>query len=766
MKIASGHPRLWIAPGQLAEFRRAAAGYRRPYRDLLLKFLEPMITDVATVRRVMHENPDHFALALGQAWQITRDERYPRAALWLLEGLWTYPTETRHDYDVWGVTAETAALLYDWMHDYWTATGNLERVAGGTAFCARQALDYFLDLYIVDDWHNYGLGLQAGALAGALALGHEFPAIESGVRLRTMHAIHFTGFPYARTRLQDIYPTPATRMCLDEHFRSFNNAGFYGHQEATGGYHHVDSYEFVKMAEYWTSALQQAAGKKTRLIWPDVEQVGEALLQFQRPDLCNVAWGDSRPYPGRLSGIPIMLYHLNKRRPGSSHPVFAEYLRAFGRPRHLSRATHALLCATPEIVRAHFHGASPASLKPIDRSAFEAWPASTWLNPLAVLRSGWDKDATYVTFRVGRHGGGHNHFDHNSFTIFRGGPLAVDSGWVDYTHRSRTEYSIRSLAHNTLLVRNPREKYWIGRHAVPTQNDGGQRLATYSYTPPNADTGNPHAILTEERRARFHDEFDMGTLLTHDFQERFDYLAGDATRAYTYPWSGLGSNPSRRVEEYVRQLVFLKPDLIVIFDRVESSRADFEKIWLLHTQGDPVAFTKKGRLKPRPGVHSLPAGATVQTEYQHGRLTLWPLLPAAQSLRAIGGVGYETWIEHPAPPDPAGGVNFEPPGASHEAGRWRIELRPRVQEKRQCFLTVLHAGLQREAPARNRFNFAVRETGSAVELTIRDANHTVPTKPTALRFSKRRAVEFSLAQPGHSATFRDPAPQRVPKRRK
>ena len=129
-------------------------------------------------------------------------------------------------------------------------------------------------------------------------------------------------------------------------------------------------------------------------------------------------------------------------------------------------------------------------------------------------------------------------------------------------------------------------------------NDGGQRLVTYSYAPPNPTTGAPHAVLTEERRARLSDEFDMGRTLSFHAGDIHDYVAADVTRAYTYPWSGLGDNPSRRVEEWVRQIVFIKPDLVIVFDRVEASDAMFPKTWMLHTEGKPTFWSRGKKVSP------------------------------------------------------------------------------------------------------------------------------------------------------------------------
>jgi len=751
LELVKGHPRLWISPSQLPEFRRQAGGYRKRWRDDLLKKLEPSIASPAAVRAKVMAYPDYFALALGQAWRITGEKRYSRAARWLYEGFGEYGVYNAAGYDTWGITAETGALLYDWFHDYWTSTGEAEHVAQLVAFASRRALDDLLRLYIVDDWHNYSLGLQAGVTAGALALGTDHPRVENGALLKTLHQLHFTGYSYDGWRLQDAYRVPPTRMCLDAALRSGGGIGFATHAEASGAYHSVDAWDLVKMAEYWTSALTPKA-RGGDIVWPEFARAGEAMLAFLRPDMQNMVWGDATPYSGpRHTRIANTLYHLQARTP---NPTFAEFLNATGHSADGPYPLHALLCAQPGAA------AEPAP-REFDRSVFEAWPTAAFLDPVSVLRSGWDADATFITFRCGRHGGWHNHLDHNSFTIYRGGPLALDSGGIEYTSTHRPEYAMRTLAHNAILVRNPREKHWNGRLAKPTQNDGGQRLVTLSHMPPNPDTGGPHAILTEERRAKLGDEFEMGRMLAFEPGEQFDYLAGDATRAYTYPWSGLGTNPSRRVEEAVRQLVFLKPDLVVVFDRIEATRPEFEKTWLLHTQGDPVAFAGAKRLKPKPGVRALPSNACVEAECERGRLTAWPLWPKARTVRAIGGKGYECFVEHAVEPGAKRGFNYPAPANQEETGRWRIEVQPKKAARRDCFLTVLHAGLKRHTPARKQYTFEVRETEALLEVHIYQAKRAQPLAVLGFRTQGAVRLEYRLAQ--GDGVFEAPPPERVPK---
>jgi len=736
LALTPGHPRLYLTAPELPRFRLLARTTRRRYRDDLLGRLEPLLVSEAALRDKIGFMPEHLALAIGEAWRITGDSRYGLAGRWLLNSLEFTAHNHSTGYDTWGVVAEAAAILYDWLHDYWQATQFEEQAARVALYCARRALDESLRVFIVDDWHNYSLGLQAGALAGALAVGYDHPRLEDGTLLRTMHAFHFTGLPSQETFLQDAFHMPKTVRCLEATLRSGNGSGFAAHLEASGPYHTVDSWELIKFAEWWTSALRPAT-RKNALVWPEVALTGESILHFNRPDGINFGWGDTILQGAHTRQANVLL-HLQARSP---RPHFASWL-----------AQHSDVAREPYPIQLLLRAEAPA------RGSQRVDPpvTSVHYDPLTIMRSSWRPDATMVTFRCGRHAGGHNHFDHNSFTIFRKGALAVDSGPLSYTSPLRTEYQIRTIAHNAILVRDPTEPHWLGKYALPTTNDGGQRLATVSYAPPNALTGGPHPVMTDERARRLADEFDMGHTITFVPGKSLDYVAGDATRAYTYPWSGLGDNPSRRVEEAVRQLVFLKPDLVVVFDRVEATRKSYEKTWLLHTMRAPRGA---GRLKP--GVHTLPTKGPYSFAQDGGRLTVWPMLPEARRVRVIGGAGFEHWLEHSA----EGGSRNYPGPSQRDTGAWRLEITPQTAALRDCFLTVLHAGLARDRTAAKRFRSAVQHDGDHVVLTIERKRGRAWSLCATLRLRSSGPVTIDYDVDGERGQHHAPAPVRVPRAR-
>ncbi|MBN1810143.1 MAG: heparinase II/III family protein [Planctomycetes bacterium] len=742
IRVVPGHPRLWIAPAGLQAFlwrsRKEGLSCRRRLLANLDAFLDSAGTRAAFSSRVTAPagwDVQGLALALGLAWRMTRDARYSAAARWLLEDLELWE-DNNHNYDSWGCTAEAAACLYDWFHDHWSAAGRDGEVAEFTALCGHRAADDLLHRYILDDWHNYSLGLQAGILAAGVALGRDHPRIEDGSLLDTMAAWHFSGYRDTSVRMQDCHAQPPAQRSLDAGLRLDDGAGFACLQEATGAYHAIDTWEIVKMAEFWTHGTT-ASAETGGCVWPELSLAAEAVMQSFRPDGRTAPLGDGGPHG--LWGMPLRVFRvLNSRRPD---PAVAWFVRRYGGRVAERLPVFALLYGTPESA----HPRPPA--------------LSAHVGPLACMRSGWGSGAVMVTFRCGRHGGWHNHLDHNSFSVFCGGPLAVDSGGGHYDTPHRPNYGSRTIAHNAILVRDPAEKSWPGRYGEAVANDGGQRLVTLSHNPPNKSTGGPHAPLSADRMASFRDEYLMGSMLAFESRGEFDYAAGDATSAYTYPWSGLGDNPSRRVEEAVRQVIFIRPGLIVIFDRVEATRSSYPKTWLLHSIGRPSWKTAGRRRVPKPGINVCPASGPFEIEHGKGRLTVWPLLPEKRKVRAVGGKGFEWWVEGAPDSDASGGRNYPPSHGGAETGEWRFEITPARPAARDLFLTVLHAGLRLHPRARDRFAFDVNSVAGETVLAV-----TGPwrrAKPVEIRFREEGPVTVRVTGCADAFFHSAPAPARI-----
>lgn len=138
----------------------------------------------------------------------------------------------------------------------------------------------------------------------------------------------------------------------------------------------------------------------------------------------------------------------------------------------------------------------------------------------------------------------------------------------------------------------------------------------------------------------------------------FIYAAGDGTANYA----------AAKCKEAVRQYVFLKPDIFVIYDRVTTVSPDQKQEFLLHTTNEPVEIAD--------GIWQADAGK--------GRLFMQQLLPRKAQVNKVGGPGREFW---------ASGQNWplEPNLQYLYAGNWRLETAPGEPTDKVRFCHVLQA---------------------------------------------------------------------------
>jgi heparin/heparan-sulfate lyase len=262
------------------------------------------------------------------------------------------------------------------------------------------------------------------------------------------------------------------------------------------------------------------------------------------------------------------------------------------------------------------------------------------------MRSGQEDDDTYALFTVGGCTDGmlaHRHYDQNTFTIFRSGFLAIDSGSRPEPGNHLFQYYGRSVAHNAVLIRMDGEvppRYWgdpaPGESAVPA-NDGGMCSLTGAVVRAFATT------------------------------PEYTYIAGDATACYIPAKCRLAT----------RQFLHIQPDMFVVFDRVSAVKPEFRKAWLLHTVREPTVM-----------------GSTFTAEHGEGRLFCRTLLPTNAVLEKIGGPGKEFWSDGRNWPLPAAAAGQSPPPLPQTElmGGWRIEVAPAVTQADDCFLHWIEVG--------------------------------------------------------------------------
>ncbi|MBU1878166.1 MAG: heparinase II/III-family protein, partial [Chloroflexi bacterium] len=330
--------------------------------------------------------------------------------------------------------------------------------------------------------------------------------------------------------------------------------------------------------------------------------------------------------------------------------------------------------------------ALPTNLDPfLPAAAFDTLPTAALFGRdtigYAALRAGWSDDAAVILYRAGDWFTGHQHLDQGHFEIWRSGPLAVDSGvYADWGTEHRESYYIRTVAHNSLLVRQPGETFAYGYSAGNT-NDGGQRVQTYTGCAQCIQSVNEY-----ESNIGAGKHYEAGDITAFIHAGDYDYVASDLTPAYNSTAYTTGSN-TPKVALVQRELAYLRPNVLLVFDRVRATDAAYEKAWLLHAPAKPQTAAEtvvqgtasNGIITSSDDVFRVDSGSG-------GRLFAQTLLPASHTIRKIGGTDYRYWSDGA---NRAGGAAAYETGYA-EPGLWRVEVVPSTPQADDRFLHVLY----------------------------------------------------------------------------
>jgi hypothetical protein len=299
---------------------------------------------------------------------------------------------------------------------------------------------------------------------------------------------------------------------------------------------------------------------------------------------------------------------------------------------------------------------------------------------MVVARSDWSPDATYLTFKAGDNYWSHTHLDQGAFTLYKGGGLALDSGFYGpkYGSDHHMNYAYQSIAHNLVTVTDPDDTAVAsGTTLRAIANDGGQRRIGSGWGIESAPLDLGEWL---DKREIYHTGVMQRCFEGHDSV----VAIADLTPAYTNAQSGAGefSHRTRRVERMWRTVVYDRlADVVIVRDVVRASRPEFRKRWLLHTQHEPSIRGNRFAVRVPPEPARQTRGGTLRGEV---------LLPARPAFNVVGGPGFEFWVD---------GKNYDEDGTLDqaiarkgqptEAGAWRIELSPSVPASEDEFLVVL-----------------------------------------------------------------------------
>lgn len=286
-----------------------------------------------------------------------------------------------------------------------------------------------------------------------------------------------------------------------------------------------------------------------------------------------------------------------------------------------------------------------------------------------VARTGWDEgmasNTVVAEMKISEyHFSNHQHLDAGTFQLYYKGPLAIESGIYEgtkggYGSNHFKHYYQRTIAHNSILVYDPDEKFMWGKNEL--SNDGGQQ-----YPERNGNATNLEELLEKD--------YKTGEVLAHDFgpdaiKPEYTYLKGELAEAY-----------SDKIKSFRRSFVFLNlnnskiPAALIVFDRVASSNKDFKKYWLLHSIEEPDVSGNTTIIKRSEKGYN---GKMVNT-------TLLPLINNL-TINKIGGPENEFYVfGQNYPQGPRNALK-----GSTEGGAWRIEVSPKNAAGTDNFLNVM-----------------------------------------------------------------------------
>jgi len=318
-------------------------------------------------------------------------------------------------------------------------------------------------------------------------------------------------------------------------------------------------------------------------------------------------------------------------------------------------------------------------------------------------RSSWDEDATYFFFKCGDRFTAHQHLDVGHFLIYKYDELIGDGGHYDsFGSLHDVNYHLRTIAHNTILIHDPSETWPRIRAGPVSGNDGGQ---SHSWPHHNGAVSDPAAW----QKGR--DLYDIADILAFEDRGAYMYVAGDCTRSYS----------PEKIAHFTRQIVFLRPDTAIIFDRVRSRDPSFKKTWLLQAMKVPT----------RTADHLVITNGK-------GRLFVQTLLPRPPKVRLVSGSSLYNY----------GGKAYPPRRDTGPAPECRIEISPSQQRATDYFIHVLTAA---DAGVASVEKAVVRVDRQKVAITIGKTEITFTAAQVAggIRISGRYA-DFAnriLAEP-------------------
>ena len=181
---------------------------------------------------------------------------------------------------------------------------------------------------------------------------------------------------------------------------------------------------------------------------------------------------------------------------------------------------------------------------------------------MALWRTGWTAEDTFIFFKCGDYFDNHGHFDSGHVEIFRRAPLLIEAG--SYAGGTGTDHYQKffhnSVAHNTIQIVDPSD----------AEDAGSQRFYN------NQGQGTIGEYLANGKN-------EYGDVIAYRDEDGWAYLAADFTAAY----------PPARVKRVVRELAWLGERYLVVVDNISLADSGLQPRVLWHYPVAPLLEAKR-----------------------------------------------------------------------------------------------------------------------------------------------------------------------------
>ena len=298
-----------------------------------------------------------------------------------------------------------------------------------------------------------------------------------------------------------------------------------------------------------------------------------------------------------------------------------------------------------------------------------------------IARTGWENSLKSNDVIAEIKGGGYNfgnhqHADAGALQIFYRGMQVGDLGlYLSYGSPYDLDFNKRSIAHSTMLVRDPKEQLLFRTK----ERDGGSRFSQRFSLTPEETIADPW--------------YNYGAVVSTDFgpnklKPAYSYFKADLTAAYT-----------NKIDRFTREFCFFDlersdvPAVIILSDDVSSTDPAFQKYFQINTLNTPD--TSKSVIT----LHNELNGMV-------GRTHVNMLVPSAGSRT--------TEILSGKKANSTFGKEYEIVSEKPEAAGHRILISPKGKNKQDRFLTVFQMLADSTKPLPVRFS----EVNDRYEITF------------------------------------------------